>query len=393
MPAPSQANEATPPSQADGQATPAAVWVLLGKHHGDNLQLLALAQALGRPFTTIQLTWRPHLSRLPGILLGRSLLPLAEPVDWPTPWPTLVLTAGRRAVPIVRWIQAQARRKRIKTRLIQLGRPRAPLRWFDLIITTAQYGLPADRTNIVGNLLPLRFTQDVDDAPLADTDALAPFASLPRPWTVALVGGNSRPYYFDADSARRLAGTLTRQVSVNGGSVIVLGSPRTREACLETIASTLEIPHVVRGWSPDHNPYGALLRHADRFVVTGDSLSMLGDALGSGKPVELFELPKRLDVRARIATFSRSLASRSRAIAALYAALMDAGLLFSLRDLAECHRRLRDAGMLAQPAHARAVIAQERSRALARIRMLLDETPPIADIPIDRLHNREFGHL
>lgn len=379
MLASSKANEAIRPSQAAREALP-SMWVLLGKHHGDNMQLIALAEALGRPFTTIQLSYRKHLSRLPGILLGRSLLPLATRVDWPSPWPAIVLAAGRRAVPVARWIQAQAAHDRINTRLIHLGRPRAPLRWFDLIVTTAQYGLPEDRSNIVGNLLPLRFTRGADEEETTAIDALTPFNSLPRPWTVALVGGNSRPYYFDADNARRLAETLTRQVAASGGGVIVLGSPRTRDDCLNAIAARLDVPHVVHRWLPDNNPYGALLRHADRFIVTGDSLAMLGDALASGKPVELFELPKRLDIRARIAAFSKSLACRSRIIAALHAALIDAGLLFSLRDLAECHRRLRDAGMLAQPMHARTLVAQERNRALARISALLDEATPPLDI-------------
>lgn len=360
------AGQVTPASDA----SPGAVWVLLGKHHGDNLQLLALAETLDRPVITFNLRYRKHLSRLPGTLLGRTCLPLAEPIVWPKPWPCTVLAAGRRVVPVARWIQGEAARNGIRTRLIHLGRPRAPLQWFDLVVTTAQYGLP-DRDNVIGNLLPLRIAPRREEE--AGASPLARLEGLPRPWTVVLVGGNSRPYYFDRDGAHRLAHTVEQQTRTHGGSAIVLGAPRTSPECLDVIEQELGVPHVMYRWHAGDNPYQALLRVADRFVVTGDSLAMLGDALASGKPVELFGLPKRLDRRARIALFCKSVAMRSPLLRAVHAWLIDAGMIFSLRDLGDCHRRLRDAGVFDRPWLARALAARERRRTIAHVQALVTD--------------------
>lgn len=368
------------------RSEPSPNWVLLGRHHGDNRQLLALAEASGQPFITIQLHFRKRLSRLPGVLLGRSLLPLSQPVKWPERWPRAVIASGRRAVPVARWIQGEAAKCGVATRLIHIGRPRCPLRWFDLVITTAQYGLPA-LDNVVGNLLPLRAKDEAVEVAPMPLVLSEQFARLRRPWTAVLVGGNSRPYYFDVESASKLARTVDEQARRNRGSVLVLGGPRTSSACLDELESKIEAPHYVYRWQRGENPYAAVLRMADRFVVTGDSLAMLGDALVTGKPVHLFELPKRLDRRARLASFYQRIAQRWEAVRGLYTSLLDAGLLFSLRDLSACQARLREAGVFDRPLMAQALAARERRDTIARLRATLgapavDATTPPPPRPV-----------
>jgi mitochondrial fission protein ELM1 len=44
-------------------------------------------------------------------------------------------------------------------------------------------------------------------------------------------------------------------------------------------------------WSHSANPYQAALVLADRIVVTSDSMSMVSEAIISGKPVSIFRLP------------------------------------------------------------------------------------------------------
>jgi len=128
------------------------VWVLLGQHGGDNAQLTSLAASLGWPFATKRLRFN-LLSGTPGLLLGPTRIGLARHRSDPLvpPWPDLVLFAGFRAVSIARWIR---RRAGGRTRLVAIGRPRAPLGLFDLVVTTAQYGLPA-RPNVLRNTLTL----------------------------------------------------------------------------------------------------------------------------------------------------------------------------------------------------------------------------------------------
>jgi hypothetical protein len=75
------------------------------------------------------------------------------------------------------------------------------LAWFDLVITTPQYALP-QRPNVVCNLMPL--LPPVSERPPGDA-LPSGAAELPRPWTVVLVGGSSRPYEFSQTAAASLA--------------------------------------------------------------------------------------------------------------------------------------------------------------------------------------------
>ena len=99
-------------------------WVLLGQKAGDNHQVLALADALGWPYEVREIRNRPWElatnllagTRLWGIDRRRSS-PLASP------WPELVISAGRRNEPVARWLQRQSGGR---ARLVHIGRPWAP---------------------------------------------------------------------------------------------------------------------------------------------------------------------------------------------------------------------------------------------------------------------------
>jgi uncharacterized protein len=179
------------------------IWVLLGQRTGDNAQALAVghavAEAVGGEVVAKPLAYNSHY-RTPNLLLGATLRSLApEARDrLRAPWPDLVVGVGRRSVPVARWIRAQSGGS---AKLVQVGRPRAPLAWFDLVVTTPQYRLP-EAANVLHLLLPPLPLPALDPGELARwRDA---FAGLPRPWIGVLVGGARAPYRFDAEAARDL---------------------------------------------------------------------------------------------------------------------------------------------------------------------------------------------
>lgn len=143
----------------------AAIWVLLGEKHGDNQQLLAIAQSLNRPFRVIPLHFN-RAARVVPLLLGTSRLSWRSDTELRAPWPQMVLAAGRKSVPAARWIR---RHSGGSTRLIHINRPWAPLAWFDLIVTTPQYAV-SGRPNVLTNLMPfvLPATEGASVASLAD---------------------------------------------------------------------------------------------------------------------------------------------------------------------------------------------------------------------------------
>ena len=84
-------------------------WVMMGHKAGDNSQILALAEALGWPFETKHLVYRPT-ELLTNLLAPLTLLGIVRGTSSPLapPWPDLIISAGRRNEPPCRWIRARA---------------------------------------------------------------------------------------------------------------------------------------------------------------------------------------------------------------------------------------------------------------------------------------------
>ncbi|TDO07726.1 mitochondrial fission ELM1 family protein [Halomonas ventosae] len=278
------------------QAPLPRVWLLLGGHHGDNAQLRLLARELGWPSEEKQLLYR-YKPRKPA-WQGRPSLNCLTPESAATlqpPWPDLVLGIGWRSVIVARWIKAQSHDH---TQLIYLGRPRAPLHWFDLIVTTPQYGLPA-RDNIIHNLLPLNAGSPSLRKQAADAWR-ARFDALPHPWIGVLIGGSTALQRFDEADAAEMARAANRLARTRGGALLVTTSPRTPAAAASAFFAALEVPYHGYNWHDDrgaNNPYPAYLDLCDAFVVSDDSASMLAEAIKTARPTFVYSLRASLVTR------------------------------------------------------------------------------------------------
>lgn len=268
------------------------IWILTAAREGDNAQLRVLAEATGLDFVEKNLLYNRFYG-LPNMFKGRSLwtvLPQSRPLLQP-PWPKVVLSVGRRSVPVLRWLQHQSGGA---TRFVQIGRPRAMLDLFDLILTTPQYRLPI-RPNVLQLPVPLSRLRGVDLSREADTwRTIAD--GLKRPLTSLLVGGNTNAYVFDAQSAARLGAAVNGHVKARGGSLLVTTSPRTSRDAEQALSDALDVPAYFYRWSQTNgadNPYLGLLALADDIIVTSDSASLLSDATVADKPIWLFDVPMR----------------------------------------------------------------------------------------------------
>ena len=326
------------------------VWVLAGDKPGDNAQCLALASALGWPTEIKQLRYhepRRGFLRAPGpprFVLDPSTSSPLEP-----PWPDLVIGCGRRSVSVACEIR---RRAGAGTRLVQLGRPRADLALFDLVVTTPQYRLPM-RPNVLHLSMPLH---QVEPGALARAAAeWAPkLAAFPSPRIALLVGGSAKPFVFDEHAARRLAAEVSALAHAEGGSLLVSTSRRTPEAAARALCGELGVPAYVHRWTPSGgaNPYLAYLALAEAFVVTGDSASMLAEACSTGRRVWFAELPQRRTWasyrRHLMRRLALALAEHPRTahwrLARRLAALPARGRLRYPRDLQRLHASLVEAG-------------------------------------------------
>ena len=334
----------------------ADVWVLLGPHRGDNNQILALAEALQRPFRTIEMRYR-RFAYLPAVCRSISMSGLTADAqrEIVPPWPSLVLGIGQRSAPVARFIQRQSGGM---TKTVRLGDPMVSHRLFDLVITTTQYAV-RDADNVVR--LPITITnQDSVHPNKLEERWLQSFA---HPRRLIVIGGKTSLWEFGPEIVSDAAGTLLRRAKLEGGSVMAVVSPRTSPALTAAAQLALGERAVVTGPFPR---YGALLQAADEIHVTGDSVSMLSDAVASGRPVGL--IPLEPDSIARFVHFMGEVRGRP----------------FRMRELGKFWDDLRTRGLVGTIEKPRSgtLAVDPVETAVAAVRAALDDRLPQPAIPV-----------
>jgi mitochondrial fission protein ELM1 len=260
------------------------VWLMLGNRLGDNNQLFALADALGLPFETKQLTYN-QLRKI-RFLRGPRLLSLtaeARELIKP-PWPDLIIGIGYGSVPIARYVREQAGGR---TRLVQIGNPRTSIADLDLVITTPQYARRKPAPNVLSLPFPIG---NPAEALTPSEDEERWLSRLPAPRRLIAVGGIAHNWRVDDDALVHAVEKVRQRVQQDGGSLIVATSPRTDKRTIARLARTLagERELLVHQFPR----FGVLLANADEIFVTADSVSMLSEAILTGKPVGMIRVRK-----------------------------------------------------------------------------------------------------
>jgi mitochondrial fission protein ELM1 len=336
-------------------ARPPSVWVLADERPGCTSQSTGLAAALGWHAELKQLRYRPAAAihnRLAGASragLARNAAPLTPP------WPELVIAAGRRTAPVAEWIRAQ---NEGATRLVLLGRKAADAaERSDLAVTTHTAQL-FPHPNRLTTVLPLNAV-DPERLEEAASRWRARLTSWRSPRIAVLVGGRSGQYDLDVATARRLGEDVAAMARKVGGTVMATTSRRTGRKQTDAFRDALGAEHDLHAWEDGggENPYLGLLALADLFIVTGDSESMLAEALAIGRPVFIYPLPERPSFaalqRPRAWVLARARARRlgtrgvelpQRGIRYLAARLIDRGFVRPTRDLGALHEELIEGG-------------------------------------------------
>jgi mitochondrial fission protein ELM1 len=102
-----------------------------------------------------------------------------------------------------------------------------------------------------------------------------------------LLGGPTRGSDFGTEEATALLERLKALRASLGGSLVVVPSRRTPDDALAVFQQAADAGLWVWDRAGD-NPYVGVLALADRLVVTGDSVSMVSEALATRAPVEVF---------------------------------------------------------------------------------------------------------
>jgi mitochondrial fission protein ELM1 len=258
-------------------------WVLTDGKAGDELQCLAIGEALGAT---------PEIRRIaPGAPFS-WLTPYGpiDPRERPSqprspiapPFPDLVIASGRRAVPYVRKVK-RASGGRAFT--VFLKDPVTGPRTADLIWVPEHDRLRGP--NVIATLTPPhRVTPERLAKARADPDPrLIP---LPRPRVAILAGGPSKHYPFRGEDSARLIEGL-RRLAETGASLMATTSRRTPAALKQALTDLCRREGAFLWDGSGENPYAALLALADAIVVTADSYNMVGEAAATGAPILVFE--------------------------------------------------------------------------------------------------------
>lgn len=251
------------------KATPVSdtseVWILDTHRVGEMAQCWALADMLGLPCRIISLQADFSLpEQIPDTQNLRLILSFGNAVQ-----AALVLRGRCKNTPAI----------------VQLGRPsHVPAAELDRIII-----LPQDDYPVAPNVLHLRFP--LNGAHKSQTFIPQIDPNMRHGGTVVLYGAPSRQFFLDKQDTYKLLRFSHELAQVNQEPLHVLTSPRTpveAEGWLEDISKT--IPMQMYIFRKGVNPFQKFLHEANRFVVTGDSASMLADACRTGVPVWLFPL-------------------------------------------------------------------------------------------------------
>jgi mitochondrial fission protein ELM1 len=261
-------------------------WVLTTGEAGMRSQALGLAEAVGLPIEEKLIALRQMWSWLPGGLVPMPLSaidstggPLAPP------WPRLVVGCGRRSIGAA---LAVKRASGGATFAAYVQNPEWGRRQFDLVAALPHDGVKGPNVVTVPTALSVVTHRRLAAAREQWHTRLA-FTG--QPVLGVLVGGDNGGYRLDAAVAARLVRIIKKAHAGHDFFAAITPSRRTPEATKVLIANALAAENFGRMWDGgSENPYFGILALADRLIVTGESISMISEALVTGRPVHVLPL-------------------------------------------------------------------------------------------------------
>ncbi|MGU3667036.1 mitochondrial fission ELM1 family protein [Methylobacterium sp. A49B] len=264
----------------------ARTWIVTDGKAGDENQCVGIAETLGLAFEIRQ-------------------VPPSGPFGWMAPWgpidpregprrrdgalagpyPDILIASGRRAVPYLRAVR-RATGGRTFTAFLKdprTGEDSADFIWVpdydDLRGTNVFTTLTAPHLVTAARLAEARARPDPR------------LARLDGPRVAVLVGGDSRHLSYRKTDMIRLVEDLRGLVD-QGCRLMVTISRRTPNPLRDAVKALAAETGGFLWDGTGENPYVAMLALAEAIVVTSDSANMVSEAVATGAPVLLFDLPR-----------------------------------------------------------------------------------------------------
>jgi mitochondrial fission protein ELM1 len=305
QPVTGQNTPASDPADAQTRGS-ARAWLIDDGIAGNQRQVQALASVMGlvasvRPIE-LRAPWRWFAPRM--VRGARLALPRQQQDQLAPPWPEFAIGCGRQSALVTRLLRVWSGGT---TFTVQILDPRIDPALFDVVIAPQHDRLAG--ANVIQTLGALN---PVDDAWLAQAGReFSTLQQLPQPRTALLVGGPGHDLDLGDAWLDGLVARLQELLAREGGSLMITPSRRTPAAWTARLYGAFDngCVHFWGGAQDGANPYAGYLVHADRIVVTPDSVNMLSEACATGKPVFSY-LPAQ--ARGKIAAFHAALRAQGR---------------------------------------------------------------------------------
>lgn len=266
-------------------------WIITDGKKGTENQCLGLASALGLTPIVFQIKPRFPWSILPPIFW---LFPLSgiKGLQKEMPWPEVLIAASRTAAAVAAKIRQLSHGK---TLTIFLQNPHLSPDKFDILISPSHDQLKG--TNVIETLGCLHpVTPKILEQAYQEHASLLETISPTK--VAVLLGGKTRHYKMPAPLLEKYGNQLRLLSEKKPISYMVTSSRRTEKKCVDAFIKGLGNALKFLWDETGPNPYFGILAHADIILVTADSVSMISEAIATGKPVYILPLKgfsKKLD--------------------------------------------------------------------------------------------------
>ena len=200
--------------------------------------------------------------------------------------PSYIITAGRKSIYSSLYLKNKFKNK-VKT--IHIQDPKINPKLFDCVVAPEHDSISGQ--NVIKSKLAINHINDQ----LLFSEAKKfqeKLSFLKKPIVTVILGGKNKNYYFDKSHLSELEKKIDVINNMNSISLVFLFSRRTDNFIKDFIIKKYSHKHTV--WTDQkNNPYLALLHLSSCIICTGDSVSMISEALNSGKSVYVFRLKSK----------------------------------------------------------------------------------------------------
>lgn len=198
------------------------------------------------------------------------------------PWPDIAIGCGRLTAPYIRALR-NISGQTFTTMMLdpKTGPKTAHLFW------VPQHDKRRGENVITTITSPHRFSPELLEAQRKTLPES--FAKLIGKRIAILIGGPNRDYRYSALDAGRLISLISDIAALPDVCLMITASRRSPGELMQSVDfATKSANRFFWHNGGGDNPYPQILAHADAFVVTADSVNMVGEAGATGKPVHIF---------------------------------------------------------------------------------------------------------